>query len=284
MKKFIKSILRRFLGMYLYEMALGIWHLGYVPYIKNPRTFNEKILNRKIYKWKEIPSELADKYAVRNFVSRTIGSEYLNEIYGVYKNADDIDFSKFPESFAIKATHGSNLNIIIKNRYDFDEYVIREKCRTMLSDRFGLLSNEQWYLGIQPQLIVEKLIYQKGFELPLDYKFFMFAGEPRFIQVNIRESQALTLSFYDSDWNRQAWGIKSYPQGCDIEQPKQLERMFEISRKLAQGFDFVRVDLYAPNDKKILFGELTFAPNSGIKRFIPSHDTDYLLGKLWHIL
>lgn len=44
--------------------------------------------------------------------------------------------------------------------------------------------------------------------------------------------------------------------------------MLEVSRKLAEGFPFVRVDLYNLNGK-ILFGEMTFYPGDGRTDFSP---------------
>jgi len=283
MKKLVKTILRRLLGIKFYELVMGTWHLGYIPHIRHPRSFNEKMMNRKVYRWKEIPPELADKYAVREYVAKTIGPQYLASLHGVYDSPDDIDFAKLPESFVIKATHGSDMNIIVHNRQDFDETAIRKKCRRMLADRFGLLSNESWYLGIKPRLIVEGFIQETGRDLPLDYKLFMFSGEPRFIQVNIRQPQGLTLSFYDAAWKRQEWGLKGYPQGIDIPRPKQFNAMADVARKLAGGFDFIRIDLYAPDENTILFGEMTFAPNAGIKPFTPDNSADFEIGKLWQI-
>ena len=198
-KKLIKTILRRLLGKRLYETVMMTWHLGYIPHIKNPRSFNEKIAHRKIYRWREIPPKLADKYAVREFVAKTIGEQYLNELYGVYDNTDGIDFAKLPESFVIKATHGSNMNIIIRDRQDFDEKAIREKCRMMLGEKYGWLYNELHYSLIPPLLIVEKFLHCKVCGIPLDYKFFVFHGRVEFVQAHFDRFTRHTRSIFDRD-------------------------------------------------------------------------------------
>jgi hypothetical protein len=43
----------------------------------------------------------------------------------------------------------------------------------------------------------------------------------------------------------------------------------EVATELAASFPFVRVDLYALNEK-IYFGELTFYPGKGVERFRPA--------------
>jgi hypothetical protein len=59
---------------------------------------------------------LADKYAVRLYLENKGFAGILNELYGVYNGVDEIDFSKLPKRFVIKATHGSSMNIICKDK------------------------------------------------------------------------------------------------------------------------------------------------------------------------
>ncbi|MFC3017626.1 ATP-grasp fold amidoligase family protein [Virgibacillus litoralis] len=51
-----------------------------------------------------------------------------------------------------------------------------------------------------------------------------------------------------------------------VEKPYHYNEMLEISRKLSDGFPFVRVDLYY-SQGKIYVGELTFTPNNGFGKF-----------------
>ena len=55
--------------------------------------------------------------------------------------------------------------------------------------------------------------------------------------------------------------------------------MLEIARKLSEGTDFIRVDLYNINGR-IIFGELTNYPVSGKGVFEPS-DWDIKFGSYW---
>jgi hypothetical protein len=54
--------------------------------------------------------------------------------------------------------------------------------------------------------------------------------------------------------------------------------MIKLAKILAEGFPFVRVDFYYVNDR-IIFGELTFFPLSGMGKFTPD-EWDYKLGEL----
>ena len=55
--------------------------------------------------------------------------------------------------------------------------------------------------------------------------------------------------------------------------------MLPIAKRLSEGFDYVRVDLYFANGK-VLFGEMTFTPGSGFDRFSPAK-LDCEFGELW---
>ena len=54
--------------------------------LENPIEFNEKIQWLKLYYHPKILNQLVDKFEVRKYVEMKIGSKYLNDIYGLYKN------------------------------------------------------------------------------------------------------------------------------------------------------------------------------------------------------
>lgn len=64
-----------------------------------------------------------------------------------------------------------------------------------------------------------------------------------------------------------------------IECPKNFKNMVDIAKKLCEGFEHVRVDLYNI-DGKIYFGEMTFTNGSGFETITPE-EYDYKLGELW---
>jgi len=279
-KVLIKTMLRRVLGMRLYE-AFMLWsRLGYIPHLRHPRSINEKTAHRKLCHWKEIPPELADKYAVRDFVAKTIGPQYLNELYGVYDNADAIDFAKLPESFVIKATHGSALNLIVKDRQGFDEKAARATCREFLKTKYGFLTNEPYYDLIPPRLVAERFLSDRNHpEIP-DYKFYVFHGRAEYVQVDQnRHSRRHTCRVYDRNWGRMVYPFR-LPNPDPVEKPRLLEKMLPLAEKLAQGWDFVRIDLYSPNQESIVFGEITMTPAAGWQKFTDKA-FDIEIGSYW---
>jgi hypothetical protein len=238
--------------------------------LKDPKTINAKINWLKIYYQPPILNQLVDKYAVRDFVRQRVGEKYLNELLAVYDDARDVDFSELPEKFVIKGTHGCHYNLIVPDKSSLDKeraYKLFDKW--LNRDYYDRHGGEWAYKGIPRRLIAEKFLKQKGQKILNDYKFFCFNGEPKFIQLDILRGEGDYRCYYDLDWKKQPFYTeRNEPYLDEAPKPRSLAEMTEVSRKLSQGFPFVRVDLYDV-DGRVVFGEMTFYPADGRKDFVP---------------
>ena len=68
--------------------------MGYVPDLENPRTINEKLQWIKIYDHNPLYTKMVDKYLAKQYVSETIGEEYIIPTIGLYDSFEEIDFNK----------------------------------------------------------------------------------------------------------------------------------------------------------------------------------------------
>ena len=60
-----------------------------IPHYKNPRNFNDKTMNLKFsYKDNDLVAKCTDKYDVRKYIEKNECKEILNELYGVFENAN----------------------------------------------------------------------------------------------------------------------------------------------------------------------------------------------------
>ncbi|WP_415654034.1 ATP-grasp fold amidoligase family protein, partial [Salinicoccus roseus] len=75
--------------------------------MKKPERFTEKIQYYKLYCREEMMTRLADKAQARNYIKSKNLEEILIPLYGIYNNADEIDFDKLPNRFVIKLNNGS---------------------------------------------------------------------------------------------------------------------------------------------------------------------------------
>ena len=224
---------------------------------------------------------VSDKYAAREYVvSKTGRRDLLNDIYFVGSDPGRIPFDELPNKFVIKANHGSGWNIIVFDKNNMNRDKVIAKCNMWLRRKYSdTVFSETHYDKIIPKIIVEKFIEDSVFYLPLDYKFLCFDGKVNCIETVIRYSNNYREIHYDTNWNDMnfRWGTL---RAKDITKPRLLDEMIVVAEKIASGFDFCRVDLYCPDNKKIIFGEITLTPGSGLSPFYP-RKWDYRLGKLW---
>jgi len=251
---------------YLYE-----YYTGKKLNLNNPTEFNEKIQWLKVYYHPEILNQLVDKYAVRAYVESKIGAQYLNDIYGVYTHANEVDFEKLPNQFVIKATHASSYNLIVPDKTKLVETKARKLFKKWLRRNQYYRTGQEWaYKDVQPRLIIEKFLIEEGRSSLLDYKFYCFKGKAKFVEVHLDRANNHKRGFYDLNFKKLPYRYVSLEKSIsqEVKKPVVFEKMIVLAEILADKFPFVRVDFYAINEH-IIFGEMTFYPSDGRKDFIP---------------
>lgn len=251
-----------------YEAELKDWlkSLNFNDDISNPQTFNGKIQWLKIHDILPIKTKLADKYAVREWVEKEIGAQYLIPIIAVWDKVEDIDISLLPEQFVLKSTTGSGRNYIVRDKSKCNWDDIKKTLNLWQKYSFGWDGFELQYINIPRKIIAEQYIEQIDGNL-YDYKIHCFHGEPKLIQVigdrNLEEHTG-KANFYSIEWEKTALHCRTYNQyEKDIPKPNKLSEMLNLARILSKDFKYVRVDLYNINED-IKFGEMTFTPANGM--------------------
>lgn len=239
---------------------------GYKPNIKNPTSFNEKILWKKIYDRNPLLPKTADKYLVRTYVREILGEDIaegiLIPLLCVTDKPETIPFDELVLPYIIKPNHASGLYIIVTDKEINKKEIIRT-CQKWLKTPYGLEKLEWAYQPIHRKIVIEKLLQDETGHIPPDFKFNIFHGKCKNIRVITNRGNNPYNLFYDREWNLIGKTMTySYPISV-IEKPKNYERMLSLAEKLAAGFDYVRVDFY--NIKgRIYFGEITHYPKSGL--------------------
>ena len=251
----------------------------YIPKIKHPRTFNEKMLYSRCY-IKNCPiANVADKILIREHIANIIGQEYLVPLLGVFNNTNEINFDSLPKKFVIKTNHGSGWNIVCQNKSHLDVEMTKETIEYWLKLNYYNVGREWQYKDIKPKIMVEEFLNDVDGTPIKDFKLFCFNGLPQFIQVDLDRFTNHKRQFYDINWQLQEFTTMYERDPKPIKKPTNLNEMIAIATKLSRGFKFVRVDLYNSGNK-IYFGELTLHHGGGCEPFIP-HKFDIELGKLF---
>lgn len=232
---------------------------------EHPQNFNEKILWLEKNWQHPLVVQCADKYRLHEYV-RSLDLEYIMpKIYGKWDDATEIDWDSLPNQFVIKCNHGAKWNIICKDKSKLDKTDAAKKLNSWLKMDYGMREFEVHYSHIKPVIFAEEYIEPNTDKLmPEDYKIYCFNGKPRFLLVCLEREVELELEWYDFDWNVFDIGAKRNKQKA--KRPESLEKMVELSEKLAEPFPFVRVDFYDRAGEPIL-GELTFTPMYGMAKY-----------------
>lgn len=226
---------------------------------------------------------ISDKLLVRDYVKDKIGNDILVPILWKGTDPAKIPYDILPKKFVIKTNHGSQYNIIIKDKDYVNKKEIERKLRHWLNINYFFDESRglTWsYKNINPYILIEEFLEENN-KPPKDYKFFCFSGRVEYLLivydrfVNHREKH-FTRDFIPLDlWN----GSEQYPG--PFVKPDNLKSMIQIAEKLAADFDFMRVDLYSMQGK-IYFSELTCYPSGGWCPFVP-RKWDFIFGEKWHL-
>lgn len=244
-----------------------------------PKTFNENVLARKVRNDEYALADYTDKYEVRKYVAEKIGPEYVVPALGVWDSLEDIDFSALPQSFVLKATHGSGWNVIVKDKSTLR---IEQDCKALkksLSYNYYHKSREKNYKNIKPRILCEKYVGTESTKGLIDFKVYCFYGKAGFFEITYTENGKQHQALYYLDFT--PVGMENGHAQPDtsgyIRDYK--DKIIGLAETLSAEFEFVRADFYIA-DENIYFSELTFHSGGGIRPICP-HEVDVAMGSFF---
>lgn len=261
-------------------LSLQLQHFrstGRWPNIRAPRTFNEKILSRKLNESNELYARLSDKSAVKNYVREILGADLVIPSLweGQLLPSTPPDYLTPP--YVVKASHASGWNYFVHEQpRDWDLLV--DLTKSWMSKPWNTHLHERWYNRSERKIIIEPFIGTDRTP-PADIKLFVFSGKVQIIQFDSDRATDHRRDIFDRNWNLLNFEIKYRRSELTPERPKFLDEMIRLSEILAGDIPFVRIDFYETANG-VKFGEMTFSPGGGIEPFMPS-SFDYEIGKLW---
>lgn len=258
--------------------------VGYELNIENPRSFNEKIVWSKLYYQNPLITQCCDKYAVKDYVKKVIGEEYVVPTIAQWDDPDDIDYDQLPDQFVLKVNWSSGYNIICHNKAELDVDATRAKLKKWIEpDRNSYYQFFNWgFKHVKPVIYAEEYLEQSNGQL-YDYKFHCFNGESKLLLIASDRygDQGVAFDFFDRDFNPLPFTRGGRQSTKPVKKPELYEEMIRMAEVLAKPFPFVRIDFYEVNGK-IYLGEMTFYPGGGILPFDPV-EWDYTIGE-WYEL
>jgi hypothetical protein len=249
-------------------LALGhLFYFGRWPNYTHPRSLNEHIHAYMLRCRSPLLHIAADKLATREHVARVLGEQYLVPLIGAWDSAEAVPLKTLPRPCVVKTTVGSGQVWFLKPGVYTDLCELRQHLRRWLATDFSSLSREWCYRGLPNRVIAEEMLSGEDGEVPADYKCYVIGGAVRFIQVDRGRFGTHTRNLYDTDWRllRERLTLENHPVD---RRPARLQEMLDLTVRLAEPFEFLRVDWYVVGER-IYIGELTNYPGAGFERFIP---------------
>ena len=223
----------------------------------NPIGFNEKLQFLKLYNRRPEYTLMVDKYKVREYITKTIGKQYLVPLLGVWNTSDEIDFEELPNQFVLKCNHNSGLGMCICNdKSKLNIKQVKKELENGMKQNYYLTGREWPYKDVSRKIIAEKFLESDSGGLT-DYKIHCFNGVPKFVLVccdRFAES-GLTEDFYTIEWEHMSVKRPDIPNSViPLPRPEKLDEMIKLAEILSKDIPFIRTDFYCV-EGKIYFSE-----------------------------
>ena len=232
---------------------------------KGKKKIDEKFLSKKL---------IGEEYSLRHDVP-VVPKILVTDDY------DDKRLRTLPETFVLKSSVGYSAKQVFpikrgKNVFTGRAQSIEEILVALRADSF--VSNQKH------SLIVEELIQDEfDYNIPLDYKFYMFGAQIAAIQVIERPSKSQSEQshyFYDEDFHPIPIQILPVRKSRDVfQKSRHFDDMKRAAITLGRSLNmFMRIDFYTSREG-FYFGEFTPTPEGGSGY---SEDGDRFLGTYWN--
>jgi hypothetical protein len=258
---------------------------GYKLNFKNPKSLNEKIQWLKLNDRRSINTQLADKFAVRDYIKEHFGEQYLIPLLYHTTDFNNLKPENLPETlFIIKSNHDSGNFVIVRDKSKVNWEDVRLKFRWSMSFNYYYADREWQYKDIEPRILVEQLLVQKSGRIPNDYKLHCINGKVAFVYVSVDREGENKRNIYDRNWNHLNFTFAPKKKnianlrGDEIEPPLSLPLMLEFAEKIAKLYPYVRIDFYDV-DGRLYFGEVTQHHGGGFDQIKPI-EWDYKWGDM----
>jgi hypothetical protein len=250
------------------------------PNIKKPITFNEKLQYRKLYDRNPLLTVVADKLASKEYIKSKKLDIYIPKVIWQGYNLENINISKLPLAYVYKANHASRTNAFITN----GEHYTKEKMDSLRKQWFShdqsSVLGEWAYRDILKEVFIEEYLDFQG-TVPDDYKFFVYHGKVKFIQLDSGRFNEHKRNMFDENWNDLNIDFSHERLIPTPKKPEFMDKMIKLAEIIGNDFDFIRVDFYYYKNM-VTFGEITVYPGAGFEKF-PTKEWDIEFGKHWII-
>lgn len=254
-------------------------HLGVEINLDKPKTFNEKLIHRRLFSRDPIWPIVTDKIGVRKWLK---DQGYLNLVHlvpaKIVFSVDDLFALNIDRPVVVKAAWASGMNLFVSSTEELLNYetTLVKWLNEPYFPRRLIWAPEEMKRGF----LIEDSIADANGNVPVDYKFHCFDGVVEFFHIDIDRFKEHKRLLYSRDCQVLDWiyGKERYEGEFPID-AELIKKMVAVAEKISQKFSYVRVDLYCYKSE-IYFGEITQTQGAGFEKFSDSELNDFY-GAKW---
>lgn len=243
-----------------------------------PASFTEKIQWRIVNDRRELISRGGDKLAMKLHVQIAAPSVLIPETLWFGEELRSIYHHDFKGEWVLKPITGSG-HLEFGRGSMFESGIDLNRVKEWDPESIYRSHGEWAYSQARPGYLIERRIPTANGEPPNDYRFFVFDGTTRLIQVDTPRFNTVKRRFYTPEWSPLDVRQGGKELASVVPAPAALQEMLRAAETIGAPYDFMRVDLYESMDE-IYFGELTPYPTGGLAAF-DDYQFDLLVGSYW---
>jgi hypothetical protein len=250
-----------------------------LPRLNPPQSFNEHVLHRIIYDRDPRLKTVCDKLAVREYIARRLGSQFVVPLLGVWTRASDIPWADLPKRYVLKPNHSSGAVVFAESLSGGPRPPSSVLDSWMQQDYFDR-TLEWGYRGLPRRITAEPLLLGPDGRAPMEVQVQVVKG--RTVQIGLITGRKHTPERF-GDWfyadglrhpGRTRQPIRHDPLPSIIH-----KEIVPLAEYIGSSFIHLRVDFYITHGG-LKVGELTPYPGGGLSNFDPP-DLDEEIGRLW---
>lgn len=250
---------------YPHLMVRYWWTLSQIPNVAFPRSFNEKLLWRKVFDRDERFGRMTDKLAARKIVQELAPGLALPEILWVGDRPEEIPNEVLRTPCVIKTNRGSGWNLFNWTPMHLKKADVVEFFEPKMRFVYGHRIGEWTYRCFDQKFYAEELFVQPGGRVPDDFNIHTFDGRVLTMSmIHDRFGDRAHVSLH-RDLSRTDTLWEEYSSDFEPRFAAVHHKMAAFAERLASGTDYVRVDLFC-HDGEVYFREFTFFPGSGLSK------------------
>ncbi len=243
-------------------------YYGRWPDLARPHTFQEHIHSYLVRAHDPRLVMLADKVRVRDYIAQKVGDGYTVPIVGQWEHAGDVPLEALPFPVVLKPSHASGRVLLLHAATKVRPGAHRRLLAKWLAQDYSRVNREWFYHQVPHRIVAEPMLFGEDGDIPADCKAYVIGGRVRYFQVERGRFMRPTRNLYSPQWQ-----LLPVRVGCARHAPQppppELPRMIELAQRLAEPFEFMRVDFMLTRDG-VRISELTSSPGAGFGRFYPA--------------